>query len=439
MTRPRLAIVFDHQQTAKVPFVVLAGALETDPETAAVPLDFVTRQRSLPEALRACRAERVLVCWSFYSPELPARQAALAAAREALRAAGEADVGPDARVVHVAGGVHASAEPLETLRAGFDLAVVGEGEQAFVDLVRALLRGDDPRAVRGVASLRAPDDPRGPLATTGRAPPIDLEAWPPFAPAHRRMGPIELTRGCIYACGFCQTPFLHRARFRHRSVETVTRWVAVQKEAGYRDYRFLTPTSLSYGSDGPEPDLHALDRLLAAVRGVVGREGRLYYGTFPSECRPEHVTPEALRVLARWVDNRSIIVGAQSGSERVLARVHRGHGVAEVERAVRVALAEGFEPHVDFLLGLPGEEEADLAATLALAERLADLGARVHGHTFMPLPGTPLRDAPPGQLAPATRQRLDRLAARGRLYGQWRAQERTATALAARRPGPARA
>jgi hypothetical protein len=47
----------------------------------------------------------------------------------------------------------------------------------------------------------------------------------------------------------------------------------------------------------------------------------------------------------------------------------------------------------------------------------------------MPLPGTPFRDAPPGRVDDAVRDDLERLASRGRLYGQWRAQERTAAEL----------
>lgn len=177
--------------------------------------------------------------------------------------------------------------------------------------------------------------------------------------------------------------------------------------------------------------------MLAAARQEIGPGGKVYFGSFPSEARPEHVTPEALRVLRRWVDNTAIIVGAQSGSDAVLAGAKRGHTVDDVERAVRVALEAGFRPDVDLLFGLPGETETDARATAALANRLADLGARIHGHTFMPLPGTPFRQADPGKVAAPLRVDLERLVARGRMYGQWVAQEQLAAALVplVRRPG----
>ena len=89
----------------------------------------------------------------------------------------------------------------------------------------------------------------------------------------------------------------------------------------------------------------------------------------------------------------------------------------------------GFVPHVDFLLGLPGEEPQDVEATLQLMDRLVERGAKVHGHTFLPLPGTPFRKAAAGALTPAVRARLRNLASKGKLYGQWEQQEVTAQEL----------
>jgi B12-binding domain/radical SAM domain protein len=199
--------------------------------------------------------------------------------------------------------------------------------------------------------------------------------------------------------------------------------------SGSRFMRFLTPTSLSYGSQGTEPNLDAVDELLSEVRAGAGPDSKIYFGTFPSEVRPEHVTPRALEILARWIDNRSLVIGGQSGSERVLEATRRGHGVGDVVRAVELCLAHGFRPDVDFLLGLPGETREDRDASMALAEKLVAMGARIHSHAFMPLPGTPLRDAEPEEIEPETALRMSRLESRGAAYGQWRKQIVTATDL----------
>jgi radical SAM superfamily enzyme YgiQ (UPF0313 family) len=103
-----------------------------------------------------------------------------------------------------------------------------------------------------------------------------------------------------------------------------------------------------------------------------------------------------------------------------------------VYRAVEVVVAGGLVPLIDVIFGLPGEEDKDLAATVRLMEDLAAMGAVLHTHTFMPLPGTPLEDAPPGRVDLDLHPLLDRLASQGHQIGQWRKQEEIAMRQATR-------
>ena len=413
-----VAVIWAYRRTGKFAFHVLTGALESDAELTDVPITFALGPQALVTAIRSALAadQRVLVGWSFYSPDF----LRLAAELKTVRA--ELD---DPRVVHVAGGVHASAEPEQTLAAGFDLVAIGEGETTVRELVRSLRNGLPLWALAGIASRTASG-----VRKNHKPVKLPLDTFPPFAVKHRRLGPIEITRGCIYACRFCQTPFFAGAAFRHRSIENIRAWLRVLVASGFRDYRFLSPTSLSYGSTDATPNLAAVEAMLAMAREEVGPSGKLYFGTFPSEVRPEHVTAESLTILKRYVDNRTLILGGQSGSDRVLTKATRGHDVAAIERGVAIAVEAGFVPHVDFLFGLPGEEPDDVTATLEVMDRLVDRGARVHGHTFMPLPGTPFRKKAPGKLGPKLRLRLEQLASRGVAYGQWETQEVLAEELA---------
>ena len=412
-----VSLVLRYRRTAKGGLDALVGALEIHPDLGDVPVHLGRTPEELLAATRRVLAEgrRPVVLWSFLSPGFAEACDELAAFRAAIPA------GP----LHVAGGVHASAEPELTLGAGFDLAAIGEGERIVQDLVLALRRGDDGTGVRGIARLDG-----GRLVKNGRGEAVDLDAFPSFAPRHRRFGPIEITRGCVYACRFCQTPYMAKARFRHRSVASACEHARWLRAAGLRDVRVLTPTALSYGATGGEVRLDAVDELLGRLRETVGADGRLFFGTFPSELRPEHVSAEALAVLKRWVDNDNLIVGGQSGSDRLLAETHRGHDAEAVERAVRLCVEGGFLPQVDFLFGLPGETLDDAAATRALMARLAPLGARVHAHTFLPLPGTPLAAAGAGEVDGDTLLALERLASAGRAYGQWKRQAEFARRLA---------
>lgn len=419
-----VSVVFSFRAPGRYALTVLAGAIE------AARLDDVTLllPRSTDEVIATIREQldlgrEVIAGWSFYSPSF-------AECADELRAVRAAEPRP---FLALAGGVHATAEPRQTLEAGFDLVCIGEGEQVILEAIAAVRTGRPAASVPGCARLEG-----GVVKQEKKPPRIELDAFPPFAPRHEYFGPIELTRGCIYACRFCQTPYFSKARFRHRSVENVAHWAGVMRAAGKRDLRFVSPTSLSYGSQDESVHLDAIEALLARSKEALGPDGRVFFGTFPSEVRPEHVTPAAMALIKKYCANDNLVIGGQSGSDRVLQASMRGHDVEAIIRAVQIALAHGLLPNVDFILGLPGETSAELGASVRVMRQLGELGARVHAHTFMPLPGTPFRDAAPGQVDDATREELDRLASQKLLYGQWKLQERVAAQLAERRDSSTR-
>lgn len=95
----------------------------------------------------------------------------------------------------------------------------------------------------------------------------------------------------------------------------------------------------------------------------------------------------------------------------------RGHTVEDVLGAVALARRRGYKVIVDFIFGLPGEEEEDRRASLGAMEQIVALGARVHPHLFAPLPQTAFAAAPPGEVDPLFARALDELGARGGVYG----------------------
>ncbi|SCL27608.1 B12-binding domain/radical SAM domain protein, MJ_1487 family [Micromonospora pallida] len=430
MDAPDLVLVLRYRKAVTYGFHVLLGALEEHPTSTRYEVRFGETPEATATHVRAALgtgAGRVLVLWSFYSPDAEALAEELALIRGLVDAP---------NVAHVAGGVHATAEPGQTLDAGWDVAAVGEGETTLLRLVDA---AGDPTGIPGLAYR----DPAGAVVRTRRPERRPLDEFRGFSLRWNRFNALEITRGCVFSCRFCQTPFMFSAKFRHRSVANVRWHVDAMRERGLRDVRFITPTALSYGSQTDEPNLDAVEELLASCREGIGPNGRVFFGSFPSEIRPEHLTRDALRLVRKYCANTNIIVGAQSGSDRILDAAKRGHGVEEVRRAVRLGVEEGFGINVDMIFGMPGEDQADVTASLRLAQELADLGARIHAHTFMPLPGTPWREAPPGDVAPETIREVDRLSQRGALYGHWQKQRDHAARLAAAanahpRPGRSR-
>jgi B12-binding domain/radical SAM domain protein len=413
-------LIAHHSRNGVVALNVLTAALRAEPSTAGMTIRFAKDVDAVIAEATSASAP-VVVAWSFYSPEFGDVMNDLARVKASLR---EREV----KALQLAGGVHASAEPRATLDAGFDLVALGEGERTLIELVNAMARGDDPAMVEGIGRLED-----GAYRSTGSGQRVALDDYPAFNVPDRKFNAIEITRGCIYACKFCQTPFMFKAKFRHRSIASVREHVRIMRRENLKALRFLTPTSLSYGSDDTQPNLAAVEELLAMSREEMGPEGKIFFGTFPSEVRPEHVTAEGLAILKKYVDNDNLVIGGQSGSQRVLDESRRDHSVEDVVRAARLCLEGGFRPNVDLLFGLPGEEHEDVHASVVLMRELAAIGARVHTHAFMPLPGTPFKDAPAGKVAPEAERELGRLEAQGRSYGHWRKQLVAAESLARRR------
>ncbi len=418
LNEKKICLLVFYRKAGKYALNVIAGALGTNSVTKDIPIVYAKRQSDLLEEIYLCHRNNQypVVAWSFYSPGFAESAALLQQVKKNTPA--------HIAVFHLAGGVHCTAQPQQVLEAGFDGVAVGEGEQIIVDFMSNLKQNRDWRDTKGISHLCD-----GHYIYNGRGDVINLNNYPPFFAREKRVQPIEITRGCIFACRFCQTPHVNKARFRHRTIENIGRYIDIMLERDMRDFRFITPTSLSYGSEDESVNLPKIEELLTMVRKKIGAERRLFYGTFPSEVRPEHVSVEALRVLKRYVDNDNLIIGGQSGSDTVLDAIRRGHGVQDVRNAVELCVREGFIPNVDILFGLPGETEHDILLTRQFVEELSAMGARIHSHTFMPLPGTPLVDASAGTVDEKTSAVITRLESQGAAWGSWRQQEKVAEQL----------
>ncbi|HOW89924.1 MAG TPA: TIGR04013 family B12-binding domain/radical SAM domain-containing protein, partial [Elusimicrobiales bacterium] len=306
----------------------------------------------------------------------------------------------------LAGGPHPSGAPDEVLAMGADAVVKGEGEAVLTGLARDILDGKRPGS--GIISGQA-----------GQG----LDAFPPFSLRWRMFGYIEITRGCPFLCSYCQTPRLFGARQRHRSLENIFSLAARMRAEGLRDIRFLSPDAFAYGSEnGRAPVPEKLEALLKGTREAVGADGKIFFGTFPSEVRPEHVDRDTLSLTRRYAANKRLVIGAQSGSPRMLEAIKRGHTVEDVYRAVGLAAGAGFETDVDFIFGLPGETETDAELTLKVIADLTGMGARIHAHTFMPLPQTAFAGKVPAPLSARTEKALRTICSRGQAFGQWEKQ-----------------
>lgn len=319
----------------------------------------------------------------------------------------------------IAGGPHATGLSRKTLERGFDYVFLGESEESLLAFLKSLLQGEYHPKIKGLSYFR-----EGEYVNYGKAHPVELSLYPPFSLRFSLIGPMEITRGCPFTCKYCQTPRLFGTKVRHRPLDQILLYAEALLKRGLRDLRFITPNAFSYGSpDGRTLNLQALKTFLEELYNLVKPyQGRLFFGSFPSEVRPEHVTEETIQLVKRYCANDNLVIGAQTGSERMLVYLQRGHTVEEVRRAVKLTLKAGLKAKVDFIFGLPSETEDDIKATIAFMEELAKLGAIIHAHTFMPLPQTPFMKRPPGKISKEVFSFILKFLPKGQVFGDWEKQ-----------------
>ncbi len=200
---------------------------------------------------------------------------------------------------------------------------------------------------------------------------------------------LTVQEGCDKFCSFCVVPYTRGAEFSRPAAAVLAearRLVA----AGAREVTLLGQNVNAYHGEGPEGAAWGLGRLLRALAEIPGLARLRYTTSHPRDMDAELIA--AHRDLPMLMPFLHLPV--QSGSDRVLAAMNRGHTaddyrrLADRLRAARPDLALSS----DFILGHPGEARADFEATLALVR---DVGfAQAFSFKYSPRPGTPAAAAP---------------------------------------------
>jgi B12-binding domain/radical SAM domain protein len=389
---PNCALIFYYHRLNCYSFNALAGALDGDPSLADAPITLATNADDVRMAATAALKphRRSIVALSVMTCQFEAMRRLIRQLRS--------DCG--SRVTIMAGGPHVTACAEEVLEAGADIAFRGEAELSFTKTLTNISEE------REFSSLQVSPDS------------VDIDSFVSISPKRGMFGPIEITRGCAFACNYCQTSQIFGTKLRHRSIDNIVRQAVSLRSGNRKVVRLLSPNAFSYGSqDGRKLNLKAMHELLAALRQAVTARARIIFAHFPSEARPEHITPDTLDMLKEFADNDEIVIGAQSGSRRMLELCHRSHTVESVLTAVSLARKYGYKVIVDFIYGLPGETEEDMRESLKVMEAVVRLGARIHPHIFSPLPQTPFSEAAPGKVSPLFRQAIDSFKSRQGIYG----------------------
>ena len=270
----------------------------------------------------------------------------------------------------VVAGCVAQAEGGEILKraAGVDLVVGPQSYHQLPDLLRAA-------QIRPVVETEFPADDKF----------LSLPA--PSAQVIRARGVsafVTVQEGCDKFCTFCVVPYT-RGMETSRPLKDVVRDVELLAAGGVREVTLLGQNVNAYhGLDehGAPVSLAALLAILGRIPGIV----RLRYMTsHPRDMNADLL--QAHRDIPQVMPYLHLPV--QSGSDRILDLMNRRHGADVFYDAVDQMRAH--RPDIafssDFIVGFPGETDADFADTMALVERVGFASA--YTFKYSPRPGTP--------------------------------------------------
>lgn len=270
---------------------------------------------------------------------------------------------PDAHICM--GGHHPISFPYEAAQLKeFDSIIVGEGEYAFTDLVKALEAGDDITKILGVYTKDSIDELMDPSAKRDRrflpgmtvpaAYVDDIDDVPPpnrkfikHISYHSTVGvsdnlaTIITTRGCPYLCTFCNVPY---KKYRQRDIDQVLDEVQECLDMGYDEFHFYD-------------DLFNITaQKVTEFCEAIERRGMSF--TWDFRGRVNAVTRESL-VLAKRSGLRQISFGVETGTDEGLKALRKGTKIVQVEKAFKWCRELGIRTVADYMLGLPFEKGAD--------------------------------------------------------------------------------
>ena len=268
--------------------------------------------------------------------------------------------------------------PTSDLRFPADALVVGEGETVFPAVLR-FFRAEQAPNYRGVA-WRAEDGtfvegkrkrPVKPLQDLLPAPDHPINRPDAFGMAY-----LETNRGCPMRCAFCCYN-LRRSTTTCLPPEEVATRIRILRERGAKEIRLTDPTFNAHP-------------LFDEILEVMTRENRDRAIAFFVEIRADTLTDDQARRLAQ-AGVAEAEVGIQSTDPNVLKIIHRPLNADRMLSGIEALLRHGVKPTLDFMYGLPAQDERDIERSL---DWLARFGDDIHPQ-FLPtllLPGTELRD-----------------------------------------------
>jgi anaerobic magnesium-protoporphyrin IX monomethyl ester cyclase len=267
----------------------------------------------------------------------------------------------------------------EYLEKGADYCLLGEGEETLIELLGQLSAGKDAGQVIGLVSRSTVHPSRRPDITDLDKLPfpawdlVDIQKYKKIWVEHHGYFSMNMvtTRGCPYHCNWCAKPIWGQ-RYNSRSPENVVAEMKWLKEIFAPDHIWFADDILGLKPNWIEKFAVLLNEAKVAI---------------PFKClqRADLVNEKTAVALAK-AGCKTVWIGAESGSQKILDAMEKGDQVEDIYRAAQLLHKNEIEVGFFLQFGYPGEVWEDVQKTLKMVRECApdDIGISVS----YPLPGT---------------------------------------------------
>lgn len=217
---------------------------------------------------------------------------------------------------------------------------------------------------------------------------------------------VSIMEGCSKYCSFCVVPYT-RGEEVSRPLDDVLTEIALLAGQGIKEVTLLGQNVNAYLGVMHDGEIADFALLLEYLHEIPGIERIRYTTSHPKEFTTRLI--QSYGQLSKLVNHLHLPV--QSGSDRILAAMKRGYSVLEYKSIIRKlrAIRPDISLSSDFIVGFPGETEADFAATMKL---IVDLNFdESYSFIYSPRPGTPAADLPDDTPQEVKLERLQHLQA----------------------------
>ena len=195
---------------------------------------------------------------------------------------------------------------------------------------------------------------------------------------------LTIQEGCDKFCTFCVVPYTRGAEFS-RPVAQIEEEALRLVRKGVREITLLGQNVNAYRGPGPDGEVWNLAQLIRRLARIEGLARLRYTTSHPRDMDDALIEAHAdVEALMPYLH-----LPVQSGSDSVLKAMNRGHtreDYLRIVECIRDARAD-IALSSDFIVGFPGETDADFAATMELARQVGYAGA--FSFKYSPRPGTP--------------------------------------------------